>query len=213
MTLVPTPGYGQPMLEPGANLAAWIDNILLPGKFWNDTWDPEGLFSTLPAIVSGITGMLAAKILIGKESIERRILYLMSAGFIATIAGYAWGWVFPMNKPIWTSSYVLFTSGVAAMVLGVSMFFIDVLGKTKGLTPWLAFGSNAITVYVLGDLLSLIFYRAPLFGASLNSHAFNLLTSIGFAPKLASLTYAVFYLVIILIPAIILYRRKVFIKL
>lgn len=213
LTLIPTPGYGVAMLEPGANLAAWFDGKFLPGALWHKTWDPEGLFSTLPAIASGISGMLVGRIITGSGNAERKILYILTAGFLATIAGQVWGWHFPMNKPIWTSSYVLFTSGLAAMVLGASMFIIDLLGHTRGTKPWLAFGSNAITVYVLAGTLSFLFYSLPMGGESLNVHFFNLLTSVGVAPKLTSLLYALLFLGILYIPTVILYRKKIFIKL
>ncbi|MDX9846376.1 MAG: heparan-alpha-glucosaminide N-acetyltransferase domain-containing protein [Tenuifilaceae bacterium] len=213
MVLIPTPGYGKAMLEPGTNLAAWIDRIILPGRMWQTTWDPEGLFSTLPAIASGITGLLAGRLIVSKQSGERKILYLFTAGFIATIVGYAWGCTFPMNKPLWTSSYVLFTSGMAAMVLGVSMFLVDILGYTRGTKPWLIFGSNAIAVYVMAGMLIAVFYSLPIGGASLNVHYFNLLTGLGVAPKLASLTYALLYVGLLFVPAAILYNRKIFVKL
>lgn len=213
MVLIPTPGYGKAMLEPGVNLAAWIDSLLLPGQMWQTTWDPEGLFSTLPSIASGITGLLAGHLIVSKHSGERKILYLFTAGFMAAIVGHAWGWIFPINKSIWTSSYVLFTSGMAAMVLGVCMFIIDMLGYTRGTKPWLIFGSNAITVYVLAGLLNAVFYGLHIGGDSLNNHYFNLLMSLDISPKLVSLTYALLYLGLLFIPAAILYNRKIFIKL
>src|SRR5690554_5063212 len=124
MVLIPTPGYAEPMLEPGANLAAFIDSKLLPGYMWQKTWDPEGIFSTIPAIASGITGLLAGHIILSKLSPERKVIYLFSFGLCAFMTGYMWNYVFPVNKNLWTSSFVLVTSGLAAMILAVSMFFV-----------------------------------------------------------------------------------------
>ena len=213
MMLIPTPGYGQPMLEPGINLAAWIDSFLLPGRMWQDTWDPEGLLSTLPAIASGITGMLTGKILLSNDSAEKKALWMFLTGFLAFIAGYAWSWVFPLNKPLWTSSYVLLTSGLASMFLASSYFLIDLKKKTCCTQPWLILGSNAIAVYVLAGLLSWFFRGIRIGEGGLVYHGFHWLTGMGLAPKLASLFLAILYLGILFIPAIILYRKKIFIKL
>src|SRR5690606_3520837 len=149
---IPTPGYGQPMLEPGVNLAAYIDNILLPGYMWQKTWDPEGIFSTFPAIATGISGLLAGHIILSNQTTERKIIYLFSFGLFAFMTGYMWNYIFPINKNLWTSSFVLVTSGLAAMILAVSMFFVDLRGNIKFTKPGIVFGSNAIAVYVLADV-------------------------------------------------------------
>ncbi len=213
MTLIPTPGYGKPMLEPGVNLAAWIDQFLLPGKMWQGTWDPEGIFSTFPAIVTGISGMLAGKLIIKSSSTERAIMWLFALGFFSTILGEMWGWIFPINKNIWTSSYVLYTSGLAAMTLAAAMFFIDLLNYRRGTSFGIIYGANAITAYVLAGILSSLFYRIPFWGLSLNRHFVSGLSEIGLEPKLASLMYALIFVAVIFLPVYILYKKKIFIKL
>ena len=214
MTLIPTPGTGKVMLEPGVNLAAWIDQQLLPGRMWQGTWDPEGILSTLPAIVTGITGMLAGRLIISSDTRERTVIWLFAIGFLSFIAGEVWGWAFPINKNIWTSSYVLYTSGLAAMTLAASMFFIDILGFRKGTGFGLIYGANAITAYVLAGMLSALFYRINYWGGdTLNHHFVSALSGTGLDPRLASLMYALMYVLIIFIPVYILYRKKIFIKL
>lgn len=214
MTLIPTPGAGKPMLEPGVNLAAWIDQQLLPGRMWQGTWDPEGILSTFPAIVTGITGMLAGKLLVSIREREQTIIWLFSLGFVSAVLGEMWGWVFPINKNIWTSSYVLYTSGLAGMTLAASMFFIDVLGYRRGTEFGIIYGANAITAYVLAGVLSGLFYRIQYWGGQpLNQHFVGGLSGIGLEPKLASLMYALIYVMIIFIPVYFLYRKKIFIKL
>lgn len=213
MVLIPTPGYGKPMLEPGINLAAWIDNKFLPGKMWQGTWDPEGILSTFPSIATGITGMLAGTWLTGKADWERKVTGLFAAGLITFAAGVVWSWVFPLNENLWTSSFVLVTSGLASMTLGLSIWLIDILGKVKGAWPGIIFGSNAIAVYVLADILSLVFYGLSVSGASLNVHFFNLAISVGVAPKIASMIYGLIFVGINFIPAWVLYKKKIFIKL
>lgn len=213
MTLIPIPGAGKPMLEPGVNLAAWIDQKFLPGRMWQGTWDPEGIFSTLPAIVTGITGMLAGKLIISGKSRELVVIWLFSLGFLSVIAGEMWGWVFPINKNIWTSSYVLYTSGLAAMTLSAAIFFIDMLGFRKGTGPGIIYGANAITAYVLAGVLSVVFYGLPLWGDSINHHFVGLLSGAGTDPRLASLMYALLYVFIVFLPVYLLYRKRIFIKL
>src|SRR5690554_1752913 len=118
MTLIPTPGIGSVALESGANLAAWVDSQYLPGKKWQGTWDPEGLLSTIPAIVTGITGLLAGRLLFEKLSPNEKSNYLMAVGVLFLIIGYLWGLFFPVNKNLWSSSFVLLTSGAASLFLG-----------------------------------------------------------------------------------------------
>jgi len=213
MMFFPTPGYDKPMLEPGINLAAWIDSKLLPGSMWQKTWDPEGIFSTLPAIASGITGMLAGKLILSPKTMEQKIILLFIAGFAAATLGVVWSWHFPLNKALWTSSFVMVTSGLASMTLAASMFLVDHLHYEKYAKPWIIFGSNAISVYVLAGLIGFFFYGIPIGGASLKAHFMNFLTGAGSSPQFASLLYALMYVAILFIPAIILYRKKIFIKL
>ncbi|NHE58893.1 acyltransferase family protein [Cyclobacterium plantarum] len=213
MTLIPTPDEGVVMLEPGRNLAAWIDRILLPGKMWEGTWDPEGLFSTIPAIVTGILGLLAGKILLEGNNGNLKANYLMATGVPLVLLGLLWAQVFPINKHLWTSSFTLITGGTAFIALGACYFLVDILGKQKGTSVGIIFGANAITVYVLADVLSLVFYYIEFGGQSLNTHFMNGITAIGISSKLASLLYALLFVGINFIPAYWLYKRKIFIKL
>ena len=213
MTLIPTPGYDVAMLEPGVNLAARVDSKFLPGKMWQGTWDPEGILSTFPAIVSGITGMLAGAVLLSKKSQEMKVMELFTIGFLTAIIGVVWSWVFPLNENLWTSSFVLFTSGLAAMTLAGSIFLVDILNYRKVADIGIIYGSNAIAIYVLADVLGLLFYGFRYGSASLNEHFFNTFTSMGAAPKVVSMVYALLYVCINFIPAYILYKKKIFIKL
>jgi predicted acyltransferase len=213
MTLIPTPGYGKAMLEPGTNLAAWFDGKFLPGHMWQGTWDPEGLFSTIPAIATGITGMLAGKLLVSQLTQERKVIWLFTLGFIIAILGYWWSFTFPINKNLWTSSYVLVTSGLASMTLATLLFLIDGLGHKKFAEIGIIFGANAITLYVLSDLLTFIFYRLPIGGLSLNQQFMSFGDRLGINLMLASFLYAIIYIGINFIPAYFLYKKKLFIKL
>lgn len=213
MTLIPTPGVGQVMLEPGVNLAAWIDSKYLPGKMWQGTWDPEGILSTFPSIVSGITGLLAGHLLLSKRTPADKVIYFMVVGVITTAAGYVWGLAFPVNENLWTSSFVLVSSGMASMVLGAAYYVVDVRGFTQGTKPGIIFGANAIAVYVLADVLALLFYRLTIGAGTLNVHGVTMFESIGLLPKLASMLYALIFVCLNFIPAYLLYKNKIFIKL
>jgi predicted acyltransferase len=213
MTLIPTPGMGKVMLERGNNLAAWVDEHYLPGKMWRGNWDPEGILSTFPSLVTGITGMMAGRLMLSKLSPNEKTNYLTVTGFFVCAAGYFWNLTFPTNENLWTSSFVLVTSGFAAMLLGALYFLIDILGKTKGTAPGIIFGANAITIFVMADIFALLFYLQNINGTTLNIHAVNTLIEIGFGPQLASLMYALFFVGINFLLALFLYRKKIFIKL
>jgi len=213
MALIPTPGFDKPMLEPGANLAAWIDSRFLPGYMWQKTWDPEGILSTFPAIVTGISGMLAGRLILSEMEQDRKIIHLFSYGFFAFVAGYFWHYIFPINKNIWTSSFVLVTSGLAAMLLAISIFFVDVKGIKKFTKPGIIFGSNAIAVYVLAAVWGQFFYNIKYWGSSLNVHFMQSFENAGWNMKLGSFIYAMLFVAFNFIPAWILYRKKIFIKL
>jgi predicted acyltransferase len=212
MTLIPTPGVGAVVLEPGVNLAAWIDSRFLPGKMWQGTWDPEGILSTFPSIVSGISGLLAGQLLVSRRTPTDKVIYLMVFGVLSAAAGYVWSLAFPVNENLWTSSFVLITSGFAALILGASYYAIDIRGFSRGTFPGIVFGANAISTYVLADILAIIFYLFPLGSTTLNIHVTTWLTSIGLSPNLSSCLYAMFFVGVNFIPAYILYRKKIFIK-
>lgn len=213
LTCIPTPGIGKVMLEPGVNIVAWIDSKYLPGTMWRGTWDPESILTTVTSVVTCITGMLAGKLMLSNKSPEEKVNYLVTAGVFSAIAGYFWGLGFPVNENLWTSSFVLVTSGFAALLFGVFYFLVDIKGKTWGTKPGIIFGANAITIYFLADVWALIFYVAKFGGVSLNERFVQGLSNAGMDARLASLLYALLFVVLNFIPAWLLYRKKIFIKL
>jgi predicted acyltransferase len=213
MVLVPTPGYSKAMLEPGVNLAAWIDSLLLPGKLWQGTWDPEGILSTFPALVTCIMGIFTGQLILSKEKDDRKVIRMFTLGTAVAITGYFWGLFFPVNKNIWTSSYVLVTGGFAMILLAASIFRVDMLQKVKIARFGIIFGSNAIAIYVLADLLTFVFYGLPIAGVGINEHFMSLADITFISPEFLSMIYALLYVGILFIPAWWLYKRKIFIKL
>jgi predicted acyltransferase len=210
---IPTPGFASPIMEPGKNLAAWIDTLLLPGRMWQGTWDPEGIFSTLPAIATGISGMLAGRLITTKLPLERKVIWLFLIGFLSCCIGYCWSWIFPFNKNLWTSSYVLFTAGLASLFLASLIFLIDIL-EIRNFSPFcIPFGRNAIIVYVLSDLIAILLCQVNIHGLSANAYLMNTLTGLGLGNKLSSLCFALLCIGINFLPAYWLYKRKILIKL
>ena len=174
MTKIPTPGNdGKVMLEPGNNLAAWIDGKVMPfGHFYHqvpDTgenrvhWDPEGPFSTIPALATCLIGVFVGLLLRNREKTqEHKVIILYFSGVLMVIGGYLWGLHFPINKPVWSSSYVLLTAGFGCIILASCVYFIDMLGRKRLMYPAVVFGSNAITMYCLSGILAgLVFYGGP----------------------------------------------------
>ena len=158
MSLIPVPGFGAGAIDtPEGNLAAYVDQLLLTGHMWKDLWDPEGILSTFPALVTTLMGVFVGRILLKDHpSPEYKILDLLKWGFIWLTLGYLWSWIFPLNKNIWTSSFSLFTGGLATVVFGFCYWYIDVKGYKKGINWGIAYGINAITVFFLSGILARI---------------------------------------------------------
>lgn len=151
MAFVPIPGIGNANLDKETNLAAWVDRLILTQNHtWKQTvtWDPEGILSTLPAIASGIFGMIVGCVVTAekKANIESS-LRLIYHGIIAIILGLCFDFYFPLNKSLWTSSFVLYTSGLATVCFSILYWLIDVKKYKMGVKFFLVFGLNAITVF------------------------------------------------------------------
>jgi predicted acyltransferase len=210
---IPVPGIGKPDLSvPEKNWANYLDTLLLPGVMWQKTWDPEGILSTFPAIVTGIIGMLIGKLYLTIKDENKRLVWLFFIGFCLFLAGGAWNWFFPINKNLWTSSFVLYTAGLGTLGLAACILIVDIWGYTRWTFLGRVYGANAITSYVLAGMLTLVFYGIKFGGSSLNVWFMEGLSSTGLDPRFVSMLYAILYMLVIFIPALILYRRKIFIR-
>jgi predicted acyltransferase len=155
MTLIPVPRIGLANLEKGTNLASWIDSILLKDHVWavTKTWDPEGILSTIPAITSGIIGLLIGQLLnrpLPKLEIAKR---MGIAGIILIILALLWSIVFPLNKSLWTSSFVLYTSGLAILSLTLFYYVIDIANYKKWTKLFLIWGVNPMIVFFFSEII------------------------------------------------------------
>lgn len=219
--LVPVPGVGAGVLEPGLDLGAYLDRQVFGTEHlwdYSRTWDPEGLLSTLPAVGTVLLGALTGRWIRadGRSALEKTV-GLFIAGNVALVAGLAWGAVFPINKNLWTSSYVLFTGGIALHFLAVCYWFIDVRGHRRWTTPFIVFGRNAIAAFVLSSLgarvLGLVQVPDGSAGAvPLKRFLYEALFASWASPRNASLAFATAYVLVWLGLMWILYRRRVFIK-
>ena len=155
MTLVPVPGIGPANLEPGTNLASWLDSILLKDHMYiaTKTWDPEGILSTVPTIANGLIGLLIGQLLlkpIPKTEIAKK-MGILSVALI--ISGLLWSLFFPINKALWSSSYVLFTAGIGLFILTLIYYVVDILNHKKWTTFLLSWGVNPMIVFFVSGIL------------------------------------------------------------
>jgi predicted acyltransferase len=155
MTLIPVPGIGEANLEKGTNLASWLDSVLLKGHMYHETrtWDPEGILSTIPSIVNGIIGLLIGQLLqlkITKTDIAKKMALV---GIALIIGGLLWNIAFPINKSIWTSSYVLYTTGLATTTLSILYFILDIAEYKKGFKLFLMWGVNPMIVFFASQII------------------------------------------------------------
>ncbi len=214
MVYVPIPGIGFPDLNiPEKNWAHYIDSLLLPGKLWEDTWDPEGILSTLPSIATGIMGMISGYILLKKEELDKKINQIFFFGFTLLLLGDLMQWFFPLNKNLWSSSFSLLMGGISAIALAGSLFIFDLNQSQNQFKFAQVFGVNSIFAYSLSSLLTVVFYSPKWWGIAFNEEFMKLCESIGFPLKLGSLIYALFYVIMIWIPTFYLFRKKIYIKL
>lgn len=217
LMLIPPPGGVAGDLTPEGNLGAHIDRALLAGHLWRPRWDPEGLLSTIPAVSTTLLGLLAGIWLRSDAGPDRKAYGLIAAGAVGVALGMLWNTAFPINKPIWTSSYAVFTAGAAAMLLGVCYWAIDVRAWRGWTKPFVILGTNAIALYVasglLADTLGVIHVAGPE-GASMSLARYLYLSFFLplASPKNASLLYAVANLAVLFVLLAWMYRRRMFLK-
>ena len=236
MIVGPLLGCGTGGLEQHGNFCEYIDNLVLSGKIigmhvWRGgkTWDPEGVFSTVPAIATCLFGIMTGHLLRSKLTPETRTAWLCVAGNLLLFAGAVMDTWLPINKKIWTSSYAVFMAGMAMNCFAVCYWQVDVQGWRKWAKPFAIYGMNAITVFMLAGLLGRILPAIKLTSAAgkrigLQSYLYDHLCApfaspdtapfFGFlaSPKNASLMWALMYVTALYLVAYVMYRRKWFLK-
>jgi predicted acyltransferase len=225
---VPVPGVGLPgrdipFMDMTQNLVSWIDRHVFPHHLYlyapdHNVRDPEGLLSDLPAIGTALMGVLTGFWLRTSRSVPTKTLGLAAGSVASLVIGYLWSLSFPLNKNMWTSSFVLVAGGYSLALLTVAFFAVEQMGwRNKWTWPWLVFGSNAIAAYMFSELLPGVIYNIP--GPSgtgrhgnivawMVSHSYAHIPNRGWA----AFAFSVSFTAICFIPVWILYRKKIFLK-
>ena len=220
MKIVPVPGFGAGVLEPEGNLCWYIDKTLLNGHTWKGApvpgFDPEGLLSTFPAVATTMLGVFTGDwIRTDRSHIEKAGALFFTAN-IALVSGVIMDLWFPINKNLWTSSYVVFMAGMALHFLAVCLWLIDVKGVEMWVRPFIIFGSNAIVVFALSSMVAklLVAIHISTGGQSLTlkSYIYSKWFASWAGPLNGSLLFAFSYILIWLGLMTILYKKKIFIK-
>ncbi len=216
MTWIPVPGHGAGVLTPEANLAAYIDSILLPGTKWQGTWDPEGILSTIPAVSTTLLGVLTGYWLRSGKDRPLIAAGMFLAGLVMIVLGLVFDLWFPINKNLWTSSFVVFTAGAALVVLAACYWLCDVRGQRKLFYPAVVFGVNPIAVYVLSGIMADILGIIPVGAGDQSMNLKDWLFTNAFlswaTPEVASVAYAIIYVLVWFLIMNVFYRARVLIK-
>jgi len=219
MRCIPVPGFGvpthdMPLLDPDRNLAAWLDRKLLMGHLYDVTRDPEGVISTIPAIATCLLGLLTGDWLRSARSAKHKVLGMSLWGFLGVLAGEIWNLSFAINKNLWTSSYVLFTSGLALLCLGFCYWVLDIQQwRGRWNKFFLVFGMNPIAAYIFAEVIAHWIDRMKLQGRMSWQEAFYQRVFEPLAgPYQASLLYAISFMLMCWTAMWVLHRKRVFLK-
>jgi predicted acyltransferase len=211
------PGYGIGDLSRPGNLAAYVDRSVFGRHTWKPDYDPEGILSTIPAIVTTLCGVLTGHLIRSKRTPLEKVVIMFVAGMAGVVAGWAWDAWFPINKALWTSSYVIFTAGMALQLLALFYWLIDVKGYKSWAKPFVVYGMNAIALFMLSGLAARVMglitiNRADGSSTSLQGFVYQTLFQSWLQPINASLAFAVCYVLVWLFLMWLLYRKNIFIK-
>lgn len=220
MTLIPLPGGVAPNLEEGTDLTSYIDRAVFSVNHlsrFTKTWDALGLLTTLPAIASGILGVFAGEILKSERKLpETKAMNLFVLGASLTLTGALAELIFPINKSLWTSTYVLYTGGISILGLTLTYWLADLRKKQRYFWPFLVFGTNAITAYVVSECLPkfINFFSVDIKGRTTSGMkiVYVISQNAGFSAINASLISALIFVVLIWLLIYPLYWKKIIIK-
>jgi predicted acyltransferase len=219
MRYLPVPGFGVPghdipFLDPDRNLAAWLDRKLLAGHLYDGTRDPEGVISTIPAIATSLLGLLTGDWLRSARSPISKVPGMLALGVLGVVAGEIFDLWFPINKNLWTSSFVVFTAGAALLCLGLCYWVLDVeQWRGRWTKFFLVFGMNPIAAYVLAETIAHSIDRMTAKnGMNWQEALYQRLFAPWASPYHASLLYAISFVLMCWAVMWLLYRKGVFLK-
>jgi predicted acyltransferase len=207
-------------------MAAWWDRLLLDwtrfglgNHTWvsSVTWDPEGIFSTIPAVATAMLGNLAGQWIAGRRPLLERLSAFFAAGALGMMVGLMWNWSFPINKSIWSSSYVIFTAGMACVAIATIMWIVDVQQVKWWTKPFVIFGMNPIIAFIGSGVTARLIYS--IFKVTYHGKRIALETAIYQAlfaswldPVDASLAFAITFVSFFFGILYVLYRKRIFLK-
>lgn len=219
MSFVPVPGIGPANLEPETNLGAWLDQVTMKGHLYRPNEDPEGLLGTLPAIATGLLGILTGTLIRSKKiNPDKKVVWLFVSGSLLSGLGYLWDLGFPINKNLWTSSFVVVTAGLGLIVFALCYWFFDVLEYGRFARPAVVYGTNAIAIYMVahmfaGAMASLIqIPQSSGESVSLYYWIYKNIWASWLSPLNASLAFALSYALVWMAPLWYMHKKKIFIK-
>jgi predicted acyltransferase len=215
LSLIPVPGIGAPNLSlPTANIAAWLDHKLMGAYLYNSAagWDPEGLLSTIPATCLSLIGILVGKLLIRSDSFDKKIHTLFISGLILAASGSLWSALFPFNRWLWTSSFMLFASGLGLLVLSVCTLITYRSRIAIILYPFIILGSNAIVIYLCSSIFSRVLYSINIHDINMHDFIHNSLFASWLSTPNASLCWAIAYTLTMFMLSYLLYIKRITIK-
>jgi predicted acyltransferase len=215
LMLLPLPGAGANRLSEMGNVTALIDAWLFGRHMAHASWDPEGLLSTIPAIATSLGGVFAVTWLFEGAG-QHRTMAVWAAGLTATLAGLLWNTVFPINKNLWTSSFALFSAGIAAQIFAFLHWLVELHPAGWWTAPFVAFGRNALAAYLLSVAVDSALTRWVIPGDdSLKAHVYEATFGRWIAPccgpESGSLAYAVTYVALWAVLFSLMSRRRIFI--
>ena len=219
MVYIPIPGQGVGILEtPGLSWAQYIDNLLLKGHMQQPDFESKGILSTFPSLVITLLGILAGQYLRTDRTNYEKMTHLYFYGFMGLIIGLIWNEWFPINQSLWTSSLVVFSSGMAVICFASCYFLADIKKITRWSRPFVIFGTNALAAYFCSTLLSRILDLIKLDqtdGTAISIKTFltdNLNLAFPVSPQNRMLLFAILYDLFWLGILAILYKKKIFVK-
>ena len=202
----------------GNNLSAFIDSTVLGSHhvYYANAkplpFDPEGLFSTLPAIASALSGILAAVYLTKQPDLKKQAHAFILAGILAVIAGYAISPLTPINKALWTPSYVLLSSGLAIITYALCSAILDIYKVRSWGAPFIVFGANAILFFMFAGVFARLLIMIPIGDSSLKGSIYGLIQVFISNDYLASFVFSLLFLAVSYLVMLTCYRKGIFWK-
>lgn len=217
LTQIPVPDLSVTSLSKEGNWVAYVDSMLFsPNHLLERTFDPEGLLSTLPSVATTLFGALIGSLLISADSNQKKLCFMLGIGIVFLVTGWCWNYSFPINKSLWTSSFVLWTGGYAVVMFALCFLLIDILGVKAWTRPFTVFGVNALFAFIVHIVFLKLQYliRIPLLSGAPGPLKYYI-TEYWFAaysPHNAALLYSLIFLLFNYLIVLYLYRRSIYIR-